>query len=173
MISTSSKMNMVCCSIILTTIVVMVVLVIAMNTRSHRKRNVETFNSDLVFHVPHIKLRYSDAKGSRGIFADKDFKEREIIEYAPYVEIDKSSTTCLGLLGDYVFAHASSPEKSIVALGYLSLYNHDDNNNVRYLIDDDNKWFVVEALRDIKKGEELYNSYGSKWWEDRPHLTKK
>lgn len=125
------------------------------------------------FEVPHIKLRYSEAKGSRGIFADRDFKEGDVIEYAPFVELDKATTTCLGVLGDYVFAHSLNPEKTNVALGYLSLYNHDDNHNVEYLFDDPNKWYVVKALRDIKRGEELCNSYGSIRWEDRPHITKK
>jgi hypothetical protein len=42
------------------------------------------------------------------------------------------------------------------------MLNHSDNFNVAFEHDDEGSSFVIRAVRDIKKGEELFNNYGDK-----------
>jgi hypothetical protein len=135
-------------------------------------KRLESFEASS-FKVPRITVRFSDAKGTRGVFADADFKQGDVIEYAPVIEIKNASTSTLGTLSDYVFAHPTDSNKLVLTLGYLSLYNHDDDKNVEYVFDEDNNWYEVKAFREIRNGDELYVSYGSQWWADRPHINKK
>lgn len=158
-------------------IIIIVTTAIIGSTKLISREEKETYAAEPTykpskFRVPSIIVGWSDDKG-RGVFANKDFKKGVVIEYAPVLEIDLKTATHLGLLNDYVFSHHSDPDKSILPLGYVSLYNHDDNNNVAYHYDESNQWFVTRATRNIHKGEELCITYGSQWWIDRPHLVKK
>tara|TARA_B110000008_G_scaffold278752_1_gene323467 strand:- start:718 stop:1143 length:426 start_codon:yes stop_codon:yes gene_type:complete len=52
--------------------------------------------------------------------------------------------------------------------GLGSWCNHSDNQNLKLIMDDKEKKFVkFIALKDIKKGEELFNNYGVNWWKNR------
>ena len=155
---------------------ILILVTIAASLGYKQRASFEMFDSSSSqpqFDVPSIIVRWSDEKGGRGVFAGRDFAKGAVIEYAPLLEIDDSSTTCLGSLGDYVFSHPTDPKKYILALGYVSLYNHDDNHNVLYYMHDSNEWFIIEAKRNISKGEELNVTYGEEWWTDRPQILKK
>ncbi len=46
--------------------------------------------------------------------------------------------------------------------------NHSDNENLKLKIDDKEKKFIkFIAIKDIKKGDELFNNYGVSWWKRR------
>ena len=49
------------------------------------------------------------------------------------------------------------------------LFNHDNNPNVAYYREDTplGAELVLYALRNIRKGEELFYSYGEAWWATR------
>lgn len=105
-------------------------------------------------HSDSIEVRNSPKKG-RGVFARKDIKEGDVIEKVPFLivtwdEIADSE------LADYAFV--ITEEKSAIALGYGSLYNHSFSPNARY-DDVGRKTKVFSAIRDIKKGEEITVNY--------------
>lgn len=103
----------------------------------------------------------------RGVFAAKDFTKNEVLEVAPYI-IDKDSA-----FNDYIFSSHLKDYTSIIVLGYGSIYNHNDDPNVGYILmsdkDDniDKMYFIYYAKRDIKKDEECKISYGKGWWRSR------
>ena len=52
-----------------------------------------------------------------------------------------------------------------MVLGYGAVYNHDDNNSVYYYSDKDKNIMVYKTLRAIKKGEEIFVSYGQEYFK--------
>lgn len=115
-----------------------------------------------------ISIGKSDIGGKygRGIFASKDFTIGEIIEKAPYIEdqIDKFN----GVSRDYVFN--TKDGKVALAFGYASLYNHSDDPNAVWYFEDDN--VVIKTRNPIKKGQEIFISYGNDYWKTRNYLDK-
>lgn len=95
-----------------------------------------------------------------GVFADKDFKKGDIIERAPYLEVD---TPYNNELMHYVFQSHINPNKSLVVFGYGSIYNHSNKPNILYSVNaqlPSDRLFIYSALKNIKKGDELFINYG-------------
>ena len=62
-------------------------------------------------------------------------------------------------LRDYTFAWGTRPCLSCVALGWGSLYNHSDQPNAAYHEVRHRNQMEFVALRDIKKGEQIFIDY--------------
>ena len=106
-----------------------------------------------------------------GVFARKDFKKGDIIERAPFLEIN---TPYNNELIHYVFQSNFNPNKSLIVFGFGSMYNHSLQPNIIYSINPklpSDRIFTFQAYKDIKKDEELYINYG----KDHPvnEYTKK
>lgn len=109
-----------------------------------------------------------------GIFANEDIKNGEIFEITPLLDVVKSKEEDLGLefLYDYRFAYNKNGKtiKLVLALGYGSLYNHGDDPNASWKLNEELDMFEFYAVKDIKAGEEILIRYGNKeYWEARPH----
>jgi SET domain-containing protein len=104
--------------------------------------------------------------GGNGVYAARDIKEGEILEYSPYIEdhIDKFT----GIVRDYIFNKPNN--KAIVAFGYSSMYNHADVPSADWEVKDDG--IQITANKDINKDDEIFISYGSNYWNTRK-LEKK
>lgn len=112
----------------------------------------------------------SSDRYDRTIYASNKFNTGDIIESCPIIK-DESSQINNGVIGDYLFK--GTENKSIVGLGYCSLYNHSDDNNATWKINEqDNKMDII-AIKDIKDGEEIFLNYGDGYWKSRPSLIKK
>ena len=105
-------------------------------------------------------------KYGRGIFANKDFTLDEIIEKAPFIEDQLDNFN--GVTRDYVFN--TKDGKVALAFGYVSLYNHSDNPNAMWYFENDN--IIIKTKNPIKKGQEIFISYGNDYWKTRNHLNK-
>lgn len=117
--------------------------------------------------VEYDKLIIKDSlipNSGRGVFSNKDFKKGDIIEICPLIS-DKRENIDKSIVRDYTFKNKFKDEEVIV-FGLCSIYNHSDNNNIYH--DQDGKGnMVYTAIRDIKKGEELYVNYGPNYWNSR------
>jgi hypothetical protein len=131
---------------------------------------VMTFGTSCNINLAGIRVDWSKTKNGRGVFANKDFKKGDVVEYAPFVVINKND--CTGRIKDYTFKHYHDDTKSLMVLGYGMLYNHDDDHNIGYSFDEYNSVLIFKARRDIKKDEELFDSYGKEWWSERNLKTK-
>ncbi len=110
----------------------------------------------------HLKIRLGKSErlqGIRGIFADQDIREGEIIEECPVILVPNNEIEDLAktVMTKYEFVWDS--EHEAVVLGYGSLYNHDKEPNAEFEHDFEKKTMIFRALRDIKKDEELLISY--------------
>ncbi|NTW52607.1 MAG: SET domain-containing protein [Chlorobiaceae bacterium] len=102
----------------------------------------------------------------RGAFALKAIREGDIVEQCPALEVTEKDIG--GELVNYVF-YGSAENKRLVVMGYGMLFNHSSQPNVAYYRQDSatGAEMVIYALRDIRKGEELFYNYGDEWWSTR------
>lgn len=99
-----------------------------------------------------------------GVLCCDYIKDGEIIENCPYLELGKEAVK-VPPLNDYLFR--IDDDKYALALGSGSLYNHKNQPNVKYDIDENTKSIIFTALRDIQPSEELFVSYGKDYWKSR------
>ena len=103
---------------------------------------------------------------NKGVFANYNIKKGDLIEIAPYIVItDKNG------VNEYVYLYTKTNTFCLV-FGYGSVYNHSANNNVDFYVDNENNNFEYYANRDIKKGEELFVTYGEQYWTSRNIVPK-
>jgi len=106
----------------------------------------------------------SPLTNSLGVFAKKDFKKDEIIEYGLAYIIDLD-----GHKNDHVFTwyHPDHPDQKprwASCSGCATYYNTSLTPNVKMIRDFDNNKFEIIALKDINKNEELFHTYKSLKW---------
>jgi SET domain-containing protein len=94
----------------------------------------------------------------RGVFASEDIKAGETIEVAPILvlQFEDFIDTKWNLLFEYYFW---MDDEVVLALGYGSLYNHSKGNNAEYEINIKNKSIAFKAIKNIKKGQEIFFNY--------------
>ena len=97
----------------------------------------------------------------RGVFARRDINKDEIIERCPIIEVPKYDTSNLrgSILVTYFFYFGKNKERSVIALGFGSIYNHTYKPNARFKIKQKNMIIDFVALNDIKKDDEITVNY--------------
>ncbi len=114
----------------------------------------------------------------RGVYAKRNIKKDEIIESCPIIEIPEHDMPNLreNILITYFFYYGKKKEKSAIALGFGSIYDHSYKPNAKYDIKDTDGLINFIALKNIKKDDEItvnYNPGNSNknplWFEDRPN----
>ena len=105
-----------------------------------------------------ITIKNSPGKG-RGVFADKDFQEGDVIEISHVTvvpQVDEINKTDLQW---YVFTWGLQEELYAIAHGYGSLYNHSYQPNAQYKKFQYDKIILFTAIKSIKIGEEIFVNY--------------
>lgn len=100
-----------------------------------------------------------------GVFANQDFNPQELIEecYALLIH-DKNNE-----LIDYYF---KVDQCSALCFGFGSIYNHSSQPNAEHRYIADRSLMLFRAIKPIKKGEEIFISYGSTWFSSRQTKAK-
>jgi SET domain-containing protein len=126
-------------------------------------------------------LYIADSPGrGRGVFTAKNLNARELIETSPVIVMNGEEKNLLDktLLHDYIFLWGKNETECCVALGYLSIYNHDYKSNAEYEMDFSNSVIRIRTVRNIKKGEEIFINYNGTWndskavWFDLVPISK-
>lgn len=115
-----------------------------------------------IFVSNHIYVGASKiSKAGRGVFAGRDIKKGEIIESSPMIEIPKydMANPIENTLITYFFYYGKKKEKSAIALGFGSIYNHTNTPNAKYKINEINKVIDFVALKNIRKNDEITIDY--------------
>lgn len=122
------------------------------------------------------------AKG-KGVFALRAFVKGEPVEVAPVLVLKGDFDDLPELLKTYVFDWSTltgMPRCQAVALGFGSMYNHDNPASLVYVADGRASLMRYLAARDIAAGEELtinYNALGGVStsdddnWFERNHIA--
>jgi uncharacterized protein len=95
-----------------------------------------------------------------GVFAQKTIKKGEKIEEC-YIIISRGGDKTLE---DFYF---DAKGKCAVFTGFGSIYNHAEEPNADYTINIKNRVATIKASKTIRKGEEIFVSYGDEWFSDR------
>ena len=99
----------------------------------------------------------------RGVFCTDYIKTGECFEEAPLIILSGDDVKGTPLM-DYVF---KTGDEYAVAFGSASLYNHRNQPMAEWKINREKKTICFYALRDIEPGEEIFISYGKKYWRSR------
>lgn len=108
-----------------------------------------------------IQVRSSDLHGY-GVFALEDIPSGTIIEHC-YALTLKYPIRNYPALHNYLFEDSTQKGKCVILLGYGCIYNHAmdvANQNVKYWHLPKVSLFIFQAIKDIKKGDELLVNYG-------------
>lgn len=102
----------------------------------------------------------SEKKG-RGVFASVEFERGDIIELCPVILISMNDRKIIHETGlhDYYFVWGDEDDMAAIALGYGSLYNHSDTPNAQFINDLENDLIIMECLKPIKPGDEIFINY--------------
>jgi SET domain-containing protein len=103
-----------------------------------------------------------------GVFAGEDIAEGDIIEEAYTLMIQSDFDD----LRDYCFSHAKGSKEWELPLGYGGIYNHSSDPNASHEFSAETHLMTFKARRKIKRGEEIYISYGPEWFSSRYLLHK-
>ncbi len=114
--------------------------------------------------LPPEKVYISSSKipdGGRGVFARIPIQKGERIEVCPVIQIPESDTSNLGesMLVTYFYYFGKKKERSLVALGYGSIYNHTNTPNALYKEKFKNEVIEFWATKNIEKDEEITVNY--------------
>ena len=125
---------------------------------------------------PSVYVKDTRTAKGRGVFALRSFGEGEVVEVCPVVLLHAPFDDLPEELQTLVYdweSLAGEPDTFALALGYGSLYNHDNPANLRYEADESGLLLSLTAVRRIDAGEELsvnYNAEGGgtesddDWW---------
>jgi SET domain-containing protein len=99
--------------------------------------------------------------GGRGVFAGTSIKKGDLIEICPVILLKEGEAAILDTttLYDYYFLWGDESERSVIALGYGSLYNHFCPSNADYFMDFDAETIDIVAVRYIEAGDEITINY--------------
>ena len=106
----------------------------------------------------------------RGVFSSKPIAAGTIIEVSPVIVLSQEERALLDqtLLHDYIFIWGPDEKECCIALGYLSLYNHDYMSNAEYVMDFPRQTIRITAVRHIKKDAEIFINYNGNWNNPKP-----
>lgn len=115
----------------------------------------------------------------RGVFATKDIETDEIIERCPLIPLGfRSRYHTDPQIYRYLYSQPMCPCTECqnhgfifhMVLGYGMIYNHQDQPNAVWKFNWENAYADVVANKDIKINEEIFVSYGSKYFHDREKI---
>ena len=117
---------------------------------------------------PQSSVRDTHTPKGRGVFVERFVRAGELVETAPVILLHVPYQTLPEEIKSYVFNWGKLcgiGSANALALGYGSLFNHDNPANLRYEADPANLALRFIATRDITTGEELTINYNA------PHGT--
>jgi SET domain-containing protein len=106
----------------------------------------------------------------RGVFTSENLSAGRLIEVSPVIVMSSQERELLDqtLLHDYIFLWGRDQSQCCMALGYVSVYNHDYHSNAEYEMDFDSGIIKIKTVRKIKKGLEIFINYNGNWNDEKP-----
>ena len=119
--------------------------------------------------LPILYIMETAGRG-RGVFTTEAIPECTTIEIAPVIVLNQTERALIDttLLHDYIFEWGINEQEAAVALGYVSIYNHQVDANCKYEMDFENKTIQIQTKRAIAVDEELCINYNGDGVTDKP-----
>jgi hypothetical protein len=105
-----------------------------------------------------------------GVFTSKPIKAKTIVEVSPVIVMEQYERELLDqtTLHDYIFEWGDRKKQCCMALGYIPIYNHSYESNCEYEMEFGKDLIRITAVKDIKKGEELFINYNGTYNNSSP-----
>ena len=132
------------------------------------------------------KIEICQCEWGYGVFASARIEDGDTIEEAPFITLPirtgdgRKNPKAAALLPHVIPIACACKEcmdlgmRVVISSGYIQMYNHSDDPNARLLQHKANKRvYVVEALKPIEAGEQIFINYGPgypKEWLRPPHI---
>jgi SET domain-containing protein len=102
-------------------------------------------------------------KGGRGVFASESIAVNTVLEISPVIAFSAKDRAAIeqSRLHDYIFEWGKTRKMGALALGYISMYNHDYSANCEYEMDFEAGTMTIRAIKPIAKGQELCINYNA------------
>ena len=108
-------------------------------------------------------LYVKDTKRGFGVFTKKAIVSNTVIEHSPFSSCWESNwANTPENLKKIVFTYPKGIDNYVIALGYISIYNHSDNHNADW--ETSHVGLYVKTIKDINPGEEIFINYGQAYW---------
>jgi hypothetical protein len=119
--------------------------------------------------LPCLYIANSPDRG-RGVFTSEFLTVGTVIEISPVIVLTGKERILLDQtrLHDYLFLWGGDESECCVALGYISIYNHDYHSNAEYEMDFSISTIRIKLVSNIKKGEEIFINYNGTWNDPKP-----
>ena len=106
----------------------------------------------------------------RGVFTSEYLSSGKVIEISPVIIMSAEERVLLDqtLLHDYIFLWGKEELECCLALGNISIYNHDYQSNAEYEMNPAAATIRITTVRDIQKGEEIFINYNGTWNDPKP-----
>jgi len=125
-----------------------------------------------------IRLGYSNIH-FRGVFATEDIEEGELIERCPVAVLAwRTNYQKDPVVWAYMYTNSCPCEECkkhgahfVMVMGWGQIYNHQDDNNASMNINMKGNFADVVAKKKIKKGEEIFVTYGERYFNGRNKVT--
>lgn len=113
-------------------------------------------------HIPGLYIAESTDKG-RGVFTAEALEPGDVIEICPVIVLPGHDLEAIHNthLHDYYFLWGENRSQCAIALGYGSLYNHNEQPNAEIELDFVEENIVFKCLKNIQPGEEITIHYHS------------
>jgi len=128
-----------------------------------------------------VEVKNINRNKGRGVFALRNFKEGEIVETCPTLQMSPTERKhCAKTILNYYMYPWRSTRSASVVLGYGSIYNHSFDPNADWKQNFKTKTMVYRAIKPIKKGTEITVNYNGEpddmtpvdWFEDGVEVVK-
>lgn len=102
-------------------------------------------------------------KGGRGVFASEPIAVNTVLEISPVIVFSSKDRAAIETtkFHDYIFEWGKTRKMGALALGYVSMYNHDYSANCEYEMDFEAALMTIRTVKPIAKGEELCINYNA------------
>lgn len=129
-------------------------------TNPNRRTSIPKYIS-----FPKIGIGPSE-RGGRGVYALEPIAAHEVIEIVPVIICNKSLIGQTSLRDYYFGIDSTGADECAIALGYGSMYNHEDTPSAHWIVDPVGREIAFIANHDIGVEEEITISYGIDYWND-------
>lgn len=101
------------------------------------------------------------AEKGRGVFTAEPLAAGTLIEVAPVIVMSQADRLLIDktLLYNYIFEWGADKDRCCLALGYVSIYNHDYTANCTYEMDNDHDTIAIRTVTAVEAGGELTINY--------------